>query len=273
MSTTVEPVLHSFSPSTTETSGAPSSVPMLAVVTGQSTVSAGNDQQAQPDFVHGYLAGVSAIADQLAQAASVRVIEQMVELLARLRAHGGRLFFVGVGGSAANASHAVNDFRKIAAIESYAPSDHVAELTARINDEGWQSSYAEWLCGSRLSARDAIFVFSVGGGSLEPVVSANLVECLRLARRVGAKILGVVGRDGGATAQMADCCLVIPTLDPALVTPHAEEFQAVLLHLLVSHPRLKTLPTRWESLVASTNDAAQNADRASLRDISPGSLR
>lgn len=269
MSTTVEPVIQSLPPSANGASGACITEPIFSAPSSARAVS---DQQAQPSFVRGYLSGVSAIADQLARPASIEVIEQMVELLARLRTHGGRLFFVGVGGSAANASHAVNDFRKIAAIESYAPSDHVAELTARINDEGWQSSYAEWLCGSRLSARDAIFVFSVGGGSLEPVVSANLVECLRLARHVGATILGVVGRDGGATAQMADCCLVIPTFDPALVTAHAEEFQGVLLHLLVSHPRLKALPTRWESLSASTEDRAQTANRASLREISPESL-
>lgn len=208
--------------------------------------------RSQQSFASEYLAGVSAIAELLAEPAYAASIEQMVQSLVALRNCGGRLFFIGVGGSAANASHAVNDFRKIAQIESYAPSDHVAELTARINDEGWSSSYAEWLRGSRLSAQDAIFVFSVGGGSLSPAVSANLVECLALARHVDATILGVVGRDGGLTAQVADCCVVIPTVNAVFVTPHTEEFQGVILHLLVSHPLLQAVSTHWESLHAQS---------------------
>ena len=195
-------------------------------------------------FTQSYLDAVKEIAARL----DVEAIERMVAVLAEVREAGGRVFFVGVGGGAANASHAVNDFRKIAGMECYAPSDHIAELTARINDEGWECSYAQWLRGSRLSARDALFVFSVGGGSLEQRVSVNLVESLRLAGRVGARILGVVGRDGGYTAQAAEACVVVPVVSGDAVTPHTEEFQSVVLHLLVSHPRLKMERTRWESL-------------------------
>lgn len=175
-------------------------------------------------------------------------IELMAQLLAEVRDEGGRVFFLGVGGSAANASHAVNDFRKIAGIECYAPSDHVSELTARINDDGWEGCYAEWLRGSRLSEHDAIFVLSVGGGNLEKRVSVNLVESLKLALRVRARILGVVGRDGGYTAEAADACVIVPTITDRSVTPHTEEFQGVVLHLLVSHPLLKQKPARWEQI-------------------------
>lgn len=195
-------------------------------------------------FTQSYLDAVKEIAAQL----DVDAIERMVAVLADVREAGGRVFFVGVGGGAANASHAVNDFRKIAGMECYAPSDHISELTARINDEGWESSYAQWLRGSRLSAYDAVFVFSVGGGNLERRVSVNLVESLRLAQSVHARILGVVGRDGGYTAQIADACVVVPAVHNDEVTPHTEEFQSVVLHLLVSHPRLKAQPTRWEQL-------------------------
>ena len=195
-------------------------------------------------FTQSYLEAVKEIAGQL----DVDAIERMVAVLADVREAGGRVFFVGVGGGAANASHAVNDFRKIAGMECYAPSDHVSELTARINDEGWDSSYAQWLRGSRLSAYDALFVFSVGGGSVEQRVSLNLVESLRLAQGVGARILGVVGRDGGYTAQTADACVVVPTVHRDAVTPHTEEFQSVVQHLLVSHPRLKAQTAKWESL-------------------------
>ncbi len=174
-------------------------------------------------------------------------LEEMVDLLAAIRERGGRLFFLGVGGSAANASHAVNDFRKIAGIESYAPTDNVSELTARTNDEGWSTVFAEWLKGSRLQSKDALMIFSVGGGNLEKNVSPNLVAALNYARQVGASVLGIVGRDGGYTAKVADQCCIIPTVNPENVTPHSEAFQAVIWHLLVSHPKLKAQQTKWES--------------------------
>jgi D-sedoheptulose 7-phosphate isomerase len=174
--------------------------------------------------------------------------EKAVKLLTAVRARGGRLFIIGVGGSAANASHAVNDFRKLAGIESYTPTDNVSELTARTNDDGWPSVFAEWLKGSRLSEKDALLVLSVGGGSLEKNISPNLVTALQLARKQGSTILGIVGRDGGYTAQVADVAIVIPTVNPANVTPHSEAFQALLWHLWVSHPLLKLAETKWESL-------------------------
>jgi len=177
-------------------------------------------------------------------------IEKMVTLLATLRARAGRLFFIGVGGSAANCSHAVNDFRKIAGIEAYTPVDNVSELTARTNDEGWESVFVNWLKGSRLLAKDMLFVFSVGGGSLERNVSPNLVLALQYGRQVGAQIIGVVGRDGGYTAQVADACVIVPTVNPDNITPHTEAFQAVVWHLLVSHPALKVAQTKWESTAA-----------------------
>src|SRR5438046_5151023 len=173
--------------------------------------------------------------------------EKAVALLAAVRAKGGRLFILGVGGSAANASHAVNDFRKIAGLECYSPTDNVSELTARTNDEGWASVFVEWLKGSRLNERDAVLVLSVGGGNLEKNVSVNLVAALKLAKNRGAKVLGIVGRDGGYTAQVADVVIFVPTVNPNNVTPHAEAFQAVDWHLFVSHPLLKTAPTKWES--------------------------
>jgi D-sedoheptulose 7-phosphate isomerase len=174
-------------------------------------------------------------------------IEKMADLLAIVKTEGGRIFFLGVGGSAGNCSHAVNDFRKIVGIESYAPTDNVSELTARTNDEGWSSIFVEWLKVSKLLPKDAIFIFSVGGGNLEKNISPNLVEALKYAKTVGAKITGVVGRDGGYTAQVADACLVIPTVNSENVTPHSEAFQAVIWHLLVSHPKLKANQTKWES--------------------------
>jgi D-sedoheptulose 7-phosphate isomerase len=177
-------------------------------------------------------------------------IEKMVGLLAGLRTRGGRLFFLGVGGSAANCSHAVNDFRKIAGIEAYTPVDNVSELTARTNDEGWESVFVAWLRGSRLRPQDMLFVMSVGGGSLERNVSPNLVRALQYAKEVGAEVVGVVGRDGGYTAAVADACVIIPTVNAATVTPHTEAFQAVVWHLLVSHPRLKAAETKWESTAA-----------------------
>jgi D-sedoheptulose 7-phosphate isomerase len=174
--------------------------------------------------------------------------EKAVELLAAVRARGGRLFVLGVGGSAANASHAVNDFRKLAGMESYAPTDNVSELTARTNDDGWPSVFSEWLKESRLCEKDALLVLSVGGGSLEKNVSPNLVAALQLAKERRSAVLGIVGRDGGYTAQVADVAIVIPTVNPANVTPHSEAFQAVVWHLWISHPNLKVAETKWESM-------------------------
>ena len=174
-------------------------------------------------------------------------IERTATLLADLRERGGRLFLLGVGGSAANCSHAVNDFRKICGIEAYAPTDNVAELTARTNDEGWPSVFVEWLKVSKLRADDAVLVFSVGGGDAERNVSPNLVSALQHAKSVGAKIAGIVGRDGGYTARVADACVIVPTVNAQSVTPHTEAFQAVIWHLLVSHPKLKAAQTKWES--------------------------
>jgi D-sedoheptulose 7-phosphate isomerase len=174
-------------------------------------------------------------------------LEIMVDQLVRLRERGGRLFFLGVGGSAANASHAVNDFRKIAGIEAYAPTDNVSELTARTNDEGWASVFVEWLRGSRLRKEDGLMVFSVGGGNIEKNVSPNLVSALQYAKSAGSIVLGIVGRDGGYTAKVADACCIVPTVNPQNVTPHSEAFQAVIWHLLVSHPKLKIQQTKWES--------------------------
>jgi len=173
--------------------------------------------------------------------------EKAVELLAAVRERNGRLFILGVGGSAANASHAVNDFRKIAGLECYAPTDNVSELTARTNDEGWSTVFAEWLKGSRLNDKDALLILSVGGGSLEKNVSPNLVAALQLAKERGASVLGIVGRDGGYTAKVADVVIVIPTVNANNTTPHSEAFQAVVWHLLVSHPKLKVAQTKWES--------------------------
>jgi len=185
---------------------------------------------------------------QIIESIDVEAIESMVKLLSQVRTDGGRLFFLGVGGSAGNCSHAVNDFRKIAGFESYAPTDNVSELTARTNDEGWDTVFVEWLKTSRLSERDAVFVFSVGGGNLEKNVSPNLVRALQYAKAVGAGITGVVGRDGGFTATVADVCVIVPTVNPETITPHAEAFQAVVWHLLVSHPGLKASETKWESI-------------------------
>ena len=175
-------------------------------------------------------------------------IERMVQLFVRTRHQGGRLFILGVGGSAANASHAVNDFRKLAGLEAYAPTDNVSELTARINDEGWDSAFAKWLGGSRLSAKDLIFVLSVGGGNREMQVSVNLVRALEYAVQVGASICGIVGRDGGYTAQVAQVCVIVPTISAHTVTPLAESFQALVWHLIVSHPDLQVTTAKWESL-------------------------
>jgi len=197
---------------------------------------------------------MSYTTDYLAEAAQIlgrldpASIDRIIELLLRVREARGRLFILGVGGSAANASHAVNDFRKIAQMEAYAPTDNVSELTARVNDDGWDTVFAAWLRGSRLNAKDMVLVFSVGGGDLERNISPNLVRALDHARSVGATICGIVGRSGGYTAQVADACVIVPTLNAETVTPHAEAFQAVIWHLIVSHPSLRVAEMKWESI-------------------------
>jgi len=188
-------------------------------------------------------------ASEIIQKMDAAAIEKMADLLATVKADGGRIFFLGVGGSAGNCSHAVNDFRKIVGIECYAPTDNVSELTARTNDDGWASVFVEWLKVSKLVAKDVLFILSVGGGNLEKNISPNLVEAIKLAKSVGAKVTGIVGRDGGYTAQAADACVIIPTVNPDTITPHSEAFQAVVWHLLVSHPKLKANQTKWESAV------------------------
>lgn len=197
------------------------------------------------NYTSTYLDEVARIAGELDRAQ----IEQVIEILCATRTRRGRLFFLGVGGSAGNASHAVNDFRKIAGIESYTPTDNVAELTARINDDGWESCFANWLRDSNLRDGDTLFVFSVGGGNLQKNISPNIVEALKLAKQVGAQVVGVVGRDGGFTAQVADACVIVPTVSPDTVTPHTEAFQAVVWHLIVSHPRLRQREMKWERAV------------------------
>jgi len=196
-------------------------------------------------FVKQFLSEASQIIDQL----NLVEIEKSVELLAKTRQSDGRLFVLGVGGSAANASHAVNDFRKIAGIEAYAPTDNVSELTARTNDDGWATVFSRWLAVSKLKPNDTLLILSVGGGNLEKNVSPNLVSALQYAQKMGSKVIGIVGRDGGYTAKVADACIIIPTPNPENTTPHAEAFQAVVWHLLVSHPKLKAEPTKWESVV------------------------
>lgn len=195
-------------------------------------------------FTEQFLSEAAEIAARLDR----RAIDRVVEILADTRARHGRLFILGVGGSAGNASHAVNDFRKIAGLEAYAPTDNVSELTARTNDEGWASVFSEWLKVSRLRAEDTVLVFSVGGGNAEKQVSPNLVSALDYARTCGARITGIVGRDGGHTARVANACVIVPTVNAAHVTPHSEAFQAVVWHLIVSHPALKTAETKWESV-------------------------
>ena len=191
-----------------------------------------------------YLAEASRILDML----DVEAIDRIASLLVALRERGGRLFFLGVGGGAGHASHAVCDFRKTADIEAYTPTDNVSELTARVNDDGWESVFVNWLKGSRLNGNDMVFIFSVGGGDLERNISPNLVRALQYAQEVGASTCGVVGRDGGYTAQVADACVVVPIVNPETVTPHTESFQALVWHLLVSHPDLQVSPMKWESV-------------------------
>ncbi len=194
-------------------------------------------------FTKQFLAEVQQVTAQLNEAA----IEKAADELAAIRARGGRLFILGVGGSAGNAGHAVNDFRKICGFEAYAPTDNVSELTARTNDDGWATVFSEWLKGSRINAKDGLLIFSVGGGNLEKNVSPNLVSAIQVAKQVGASVVGVVGRDGGYTAKEATACVIVPTVNPTHVTPHSEAFQGIVWHLLVSHPKLKVAQTKWES--------------------------
>jgi len=211
-----------------------------------------NRADARISFSASFLAEVREIADKL----DSESIEKAAALLVNIREGGGRLFVLGVGGSAANASHAVNDFRKLAGIEAYAPTDNVSELTARANDQGWQSIFVDWLQVSRLNKRDAVLVFSVGGGSVERNVSRNIVSALDHAKAVGATIIGVVGRDGGHTARLADVCILIPVVHSERITPHTEAFQAVVWHLLVSHPWLQRSSTHWEAITKTDVERA-----------------
>ena len=204
--------------------------------------------EVQSNFTEQFLSEARQIIDQL----NVQDIEDMIEILCQTRSAGGRLIVLGIGGSAANASHLVNDFRKIAGIEAYAPTDNVSELTSRTNDEGWEGVFSAWLRTSRLCERDTVFVLSVGGGNIELNVSPNLVFALQYAKSVHAKVIGIVGRDGGYTAQVADACLRIPVVNRRHMTPHSEAFQAVVWHLMVSHPALKQAENKWETTAAHT---------------------
>ena len=195
------------------------------------------------DYIEEYLEGAKEVIDRLDRDAISKLIRELVQL----RKEEGRLFFLGVGGGAGISSHAVNDFRKISGIESYSPVDNVSELSARVNDDGWETVFAEWLKVSKLQSRDGVFVFSVGGGNREKKISVNIVEALKYTRQVGAKILGVVGRDGGYTAQVADACVLVPVVNDRMVTPYTEAFQSVILHLIVSHPELKVAEMKWET--------------------------
>ncbi len=195
-------------------------------------------------YIKKYLSETEQILSQL----DIHVIDEIVKEFGKLRTRGGRLFILGTGGGAGHASHAVNDFRKIAGFEAYTPTDNVSELTARINDDGWETSYVNWLKGSRLNGNDLVFIFSVGGGNLEHRISMNLVRSLEYAREVGAAICGVVGRDGGYTARVANACVIVPTVNPQTVTPQVDSFQALVWHLLVSHPDLQAAEMKWESV-------------------------
>jgi D-sedoheptulose 7-phosphate isomerase len=195
-------------------------------------------------YVDKYLTEAKTITEQINQAD----IERMIEIILDIRRHNGRLFFVGVGGGAGNASHAVNDFRKIAGIESYSPCDNVSELTARVNDDGWESVFVEWLKGSHLNNEDGVFVLSVGGGNQEKNVSVNLVRAVEYAKKTGAKVIGIIGRDGGYTGKVADACVIVPTVNAATVTAHTEAFQGVIWHLIVSDPRMRATEMKWESV-------------------------
>lgn len=204
------------------------------------------------DYIRQYICEATSILQDLDRA----TIERIIDLLVQLRSRGGRLFFLGVGGGVGHASHAVNDFRKIAHIEAYTPTDNVSELTARVNDEGWETAYAQWLRGSHVGPNDMVFVFSVGGGDAERHISENLVRALQYAKKIGATICGVVGRDGGFTLKVADACLLIPIVNTQTVTPHTEAFQAMVWHLMVSHPALMMSEMKWESVGTRTAVAA-----------------
>jgi D-sedoheptulose 7-phosphate isomerase len=195
-------------------------------------------------YIDEYLVQAQRIIDQVDKDA----VRAMLDILLQIRRSKGRLFILGVGGSAGNASHAVNDFRKIAGIESYAPTDNISELTARVNDDGWDSAFVNWLKGSRINSSDCVFVLSVGGGNMEKNISSNLVQALKHAKETGAKIIGIVGRDGGYTVKVADACVLIPVVSAETVTPHTESFQAMIWHLLVSHPEMKIVEMKWESV-------------------------
>jgi len=195
------------------------------------------------DYTQNYFREVEEVARGIDQ----NEVDRMIDVLVEARGRNGRLFILGVGGSAGNAGHAVNDFRKLCGFEAYAPTDNVSELTARVNDDGWPTSFANWLKGSRIDADDVVFVLSVGGGNAEKNISANIVEALKLAKSVGARVIGVVGRDGGYTKQVADACVVVPTVNPSAVTPHTEAFQAVVWHGMVTHPKLIANEMKWES--------------------------
>src|SRR3990167_9059166 len=210
------------------------------------------NKEVQMEFISRYFSECQQVIDQLDQAA----IASVIKLLIPLKKNTGRLFILGVGGSAANASHAVNDFRKIVGIEAYAPTDNVAELTARINDDGWKSVFTHWLQTSKLSARDTIMVLSVGGGNQEKNISTNIISALQYAKHVGTKIIGIVSRDGGYTAKVADACILIPVKNTDTITPHAEAFQSIIWHLLVSHPELKIAQTKWEQALPLKNAEA-----------------
>lgn len=196
------------------------------------------------DYIEQYLNEIKTIVDRISR----DEVHRAIEVLREVRDGKGRLFIIGVGGGAGHASHAVNDFRKLAGIEAYTPADNTSELTARVNDDGWETVFANWLLGSSLNSKDGILVFSVGGGNAEKNISANIVEALKLAKSVGAKVVGVVGRDGGYTKTVADACVLVPVVSPETVTPHTESFQAVIWHLIVSHPKFKTQEAKWESV-------------------------
>jgi D-sedoheptulose 7-phosphate isomerase len=209
------------------------------------------------DYITQYLNEAHEIIERIHRNA----IERTLDLIVEVRGRGGRIFFLGVGGGAGHASHAVNDFRKIAGIEAYAVTDNVSELTARINDDGWDTSYRNWLRGCHLRREDMVFVFSVGGGDVQRNISANLVRALQYAREVGASICGIVGRDGGFTAQAADACVLVPVVNPDTITPHTESFQALVWHLLVSHPKLKAAETKWEEVTADQGRLAASSSK------------
>jgi len=232
---------------------------------GRPAAGAGLEGGAPIDFIAQYLDEVREVAARIDRGA----IERLVELLAEVRERGGRLFVLGVGGSAGNASHAVNDFRKLCGFEAYTPTDNVSELTARVNDDGWDTAFANWLRGSRLGPTDGICVLSVGGGDAERNVSVNLICALEYAKSVGARVGAIVGRQGGYTAKVADACVIVPTVNPETVTAHTEAFQAVVWHLLVSHPRLRTAPMKWESMTGSRGKQARLASADDPRSGGP----